>query len=484
MKKSILILAAAFMASSTLFAQFRENNKDGLNVFETPKTEKEFKGVKTTIGGGFTQGFQALSHTNLATQNVVSGVDQNGLYRIRPGFNLAAANLALKTELADGVALNMELYLASRHHTETWVKGGYIQFNKLPFFKMDFVDNIMKYTTIKMGQMDVNFGDSHFRRSDGGNTILNPFVENYIVDAFATEIGAEFDVNYNGFVGVLGVTNGLLKGTVDVVDSTFRDKVAPMKDSLLSAGKNNPSLVLKLGYDKQLTDNFRVRVTGSLYMNAGAASRNTMLGGDRTGSNYFGVMDYITGFGTSGSTGSFTSGRFNPGFSDKITLYAGNLFLKYNVMDGLSVESFSTLESGSGRSRTETTGERKYTQLASDLIFRFGADENFFVGARYNTVTAQQYNATKLVAQSQVIPAYTRYTGVIAPTTKVDFAERGVGMYDVTINRLAISAGWFITKNVMAKVEYVNQDYKNFNYNSIFSNGNFKGLSAQAVIGF
>lgn len=483
MKKSIFTVVAALLVSSTMFAQFRENNQAGLNVFETPKTEKEFNGVKTTIGGGFTQGFQALSHTNLATQNLVSGVDQNGLYRIRPGFNLAAANFALKTELADGVALNMELYLASRHHNESWVKGGYIQFNKLPFLKLDFVDNIMKYTTIKMGQMDVNFGDSHFRRSDGGNTILNPFIENYIVDAFATEVGGEFDVNYNGFVGVLGVTNGLLKGTIDVVDSTFADKVAP-KDSMISNGQNSPSLVLKLGYDKQLTDNLRVRLTGSLYMNSGAAARNTMLSGDRTGSNYFGVMDYITGFGTSGSTGTFTSGRYNPGYSDKVSLYAGNLFVKYKVMDGLSVESFSTIESGSGRSRTETTGDRKYTQLASDLIFRFGANENFFVGARYNTVTSEQYNATKLADQTQVIPAYTRYTGVVAPTAKVDFAGRGVGMYDVTINRLAISAGWFVTKNVLAKVEYVNQDYKNFSYNSIFSNGNFKGLTAQAVIGF
>lgn len=479
MKKSILILAAVFMASSTLFAQFRENNKDGLNVFETPKTEKEFKGVKTTIGGGFTQGFQTLNHTNSAQIKMAGtpAVDNNGLYRIRPGFNLASANLALKTELADGVALNMELYLAARHHNETWVKGGFIQFDKLPFLKLDFVDNIMKYTTIKMGQMDVNFGDSHFRRSDGGNTILNPFVENYIVDAFATEVGLEFDVNYNGFVGVLGVTNGLLKGNINVLDPTYTDKVLP-NDTLLSSGKNNPSLVLKLGYDKNLTDDLRVRLTGSAYFNKGAAS-NTLFSGDRTGSNYFGVIDYVAN-----STSQFTSGRYSPGFSDKVMAYAGNLFLKYNILEGFSVESFSSYEMGSGRSRTETTGDRSFTQIASDLIFRFGADENFFVGARYNTVTADQYNGTALPKLTQVTPASPTYTGAPAVTTKVDFAARDKGMYEVTINRLAFSAGWFITKNVMAKVEYVNQDYKNFLYNDIRSNANFKGIVAQAVIGF
>jgi len=472
-------LAAVFAASSLSFSQFRENNQDGLNVFETPKTEKEFKGVKTTIGGGFTQGFQTLNHTNSAQIKMAGtpAVDNNGLYRIRPGFNLASANLALKTQLADGVALNMELYLAARHHNETWVKGGYIQFDKLPFLKLDFLDNIMKYTTIKMGQMDVNYGDSHFRRSDGGNTILNPFVENYIIDAFATEVGAEFDVNYEGIVGVLGVTNGLLKGNINVLDPTYSDKVAP-NDTVLSSGNNNPSIILKLGYDKNLTDDLRLRVTGSMYYNAGSAS-NTLFGGDRTGSNYFGVIDYVAN-----STSTFTSGRYNPGFSDKVVAYAGNLFLKYNVMDGLSVESFSTIEKGTGRSRTEVTGERSFNQLATDLIFRFGKDENFFVGARYNTVTAQQYNSANLPALTQVTPASPTYTGAVAPTVKVDFAARNKGMYDVTINRLAISAGWFLTKNVLAKVEYVNQDYKNFLYNDIRSNANFNGIVAQAVIGF
>jgi hypothetical protein len=208
-------------------------------------------------------------------------------------------------------------------------------------------------------------------------------------------------------------------------------------------------------------------------MNQGAAS-STLFGGDRTGSNYVGVIDYVAN-----STSQFTSGRFNPGFSDKVSAYAGNLFVKFH-----GLESFTTIETGSGRSRTETTGERNFTQLATDLIFRFGADENFWVGARYNTVTGQLFNGTALPALSQVTPASPTYTGAPAVTTKVDFAARGKSMYDVTINRLAFSAGWFITKNVMAKVEYVTQDYKNFLYNDIRSNANFNGFVAQAVIGF
>ncbi|MDO9153673.1 MAG: hypothetical protein Q7U47_08210 [Paludibacter sp.] len=458
MKKTIAIFAATLLTGNVLFAQFRATDKTGINVFEVPKTEMEFDGVKVVFGGGFTQGFQTLKHSNLATPKLVSGVDQNKLTRIRPGFNLASANLLIKTQLADGVALNMELYLASRHHNETWVKGGYIQFDKVPFMKLDFIDNIMKYTTVKVGQMEVNYGDAHFRRTDGGNAIYNPFIENNILDEFATEVGMEANVNYHGIVGVASITNGLLKANISVIDSTFNISTTPK--TLISAGKNNPAFIAKLGYDKQLNEDLRFRLTGSVYYTAGAVS-NTLLSGDRAGSNYFGVMDF-----SAPSTANFTTGRYNPRLTDKISALMGNLFVKFH-----GLEWFTTVESISGRSITEATGERKVTQIATDLVYRFGSDENFWVGARYNVVNSQQYLATDLpaIAVSSTLPAFDAVTK---------------GMYDVNINRLAISAGWFLTKNVMAKLEYSNQNYGGFLYNDIRNKGNFNGIVAQAVVGF
>ena len=35
--------------------------------------------------------------------------------------------------------------------------------------------------------MEVNYGDAHFRRSDGGNTMWNPWIENNIMDEFAAK---------------------------------------------------------------------------------------------------------------------------------------------------------------------------------------------------------------------------------------------------------------------------------------------------------
>ena len=50
---------------------------------------------------------------------------------------------------------------------------------------------LMQIATLRVGHLEINYGDAHFRRSDNGNALYNPFVGNYIMDAFTTEIGGE-----------------------------------------------------------------------------------------------------------------------------------------------------------------------------------------------------------------------------------------------------------------------------------------------------
>ncbi len=426
MKNKLFTLTAILLISVTAFAQYRPYDQRGINIFETPKgSVKPFEKVKLNIGGSFTQGFQALSHSNTAQPNMSGNTNLNKVIDIVPGFNTAYANLYFDTYLAEGVTLNMTLYLSSRHHNETWVKGGYIQFDKLPFFKSEFLDNIMNFTTIKVGHMEINYGDAHFRRSDNGNSIYNPFIENNIMDAFTTEIGAEFIFQHKGFLGVASVTNGKIKG--DVV------KGVPVEGA--SDGKHHPAFIGKVGYDGQLMDNLRLRATVSGYHTAGSVS-NTLYNGDRAGSHYFGVMDNAI------TTNTFTSGRFNPGFSDKVSAVMGNLFVQLG-----GVEWFTTLERAKGRNRTEQS-ERSANQFVTDMLYRFGSTKNLWVGGRYNSVSAE-------------------VTG-----TKVD------------INRIAVSGGWFITKNILAKVEYVSQQYKGFLPTDIRNGGKFNGVVFEAVVGF
>ena len=55
---------------------------------------------------------------------------------------------------------------------------------------------------------------------------------------------------------------------------------------------------------------------------------------------------------------------------------------------------------------------------------------------------------------------------------------------DITINREVGSIGWFATKNIALKVEYVNQVYQNYAATNILNGGRFDGTMIEAAIAF
>lgn len=130
----------------------------------------------------------------------------------------------------------------------------------------------------------MNYGDAHFRRTDNGNAMYNPFVGNLIMDAFTTEIGGEVYVRMGPFMAMGGLTGGEVRGNV----------VRPNDRSLAFLGK--------LGFDRQMSDKLRLRLTGSTFQQRSAIS-NTLYAGDRAGSRYYYVLE------NSSATGRRSSGR-------------------------------------------------------------------------------------------------------------------------------------------------------------------------------
>ncbi len=444
MKKLLVFVVGIILSGSLAYAQnnggsnfmrgydniqyFRSYDQRGINVFETPKQDSvTFDGMRLRIGAGFTQQFQGLEHENAAGN--VPATDARSLRPITYGFNNASANLNLDFQLADGIRLHVGTYLSSRHHQETWVKGGYIQFDKLPF-NIKFFDDLMKYMTIKVGHMEINYNDAHFRRSDSGQTLYNPFMENYIADAFTTEIGGEVYFQHTtGFLAMLGVTNGEIKGSIDQLATSATDPNA----------NKSPAVYGKIGFDNRKMDGLRFRVTGSFY-NDNSSQNNTLFWGDRTGSNYFLVMEK-TG---STTTAQAWSGRFNPRFSDKISSMTFNAFIKYK-----GLEFFGNYDNVSGRTSAENA-DRKLSQIAADLVYRIGTRENTFLGFRYNQVTAREVGSTA----------------------------------DISINRTAFAAGWFVTPTILLKGEYMLQNYNDFASTDIRSGGKISGFTVEAIVGF
>jgi len=54
----------------------------------------------------------------------------------------------------------------------------------------------------------------------------------------------------------------------------------------------------------------------------------------------------------------------------------------------------------------------------------------------------------------------------------------------MTVNRYQVGGGWFVTPNVLAKLEYVNQKYLDFPTTDIRSGGQFKGFMISGAVGF
>lgn len=443
---TVLISIISLNAFSQSINYMRPNDQNGVNKFETSKVDTvPFDGLKVRIGGAFTQQYQSLKHSNTALPNEVtigtSTFDVNRLYPLAPGFNLAAANLRFDIQLEDGIRVALENYMSSRHHSEFWVKGGYIQVDKLPMFGSP--EWFTQYVTVRIGHFGINYGDQQFRRSDNGNTIHNAFVGNYILDAFATEIGGEVYIYpTEGLFLMAGLTGGLLNGDV-------KEAYLPNGEVL----KKNPSILAKAGYDKQITEDFRLRLTGSLYANPGT-TRNTLYSGDRTGSRYFMVVEpertvSSGSFVASTAAARFTSGRINPDFSKKVTAITFNPFIKYK-----GLELFGTYEIANGSQASTATvpdpETRKFTQMAAEVVYRFLPREQMFIGARYNTVTGR-------------LNGYTE---------------------DISIDRTQLALGWYTTKNLLLKLEYVNQKYNDFIPTDYRNGAEFSGVMIEAAIGF
>ncbi|AWM13857.1 hypothetical protein NHF50_08235 [Flavobacterium sp. NRK F10] len=413
---ALLSLCSSLEAQNRDLDNFRQPDKRGLNVFESPKdTASTFDNVKVRMGGSFALQYQAIDH-----ENADGAAD---LIAITNNFNLATANLDMDVALAKGLRMHLRTYLSSRHHNEPYVKGGYFQVDNLDFVKEGLASDLMKYVTIKVGHMEINYGDTHFRRSDNAQAIFNPFVGNYIMDSFTTEVGGEVYFRKDGFLAMAAVTNTKLNQSV-VSDETN--------------GNASPSFVGKLGFDKQLSDDLRVRLTGSVY-NTAWATRTYLYAGDRAGARYYMVMSAPDATAAT----DFRSGRYDPGFNNKLTAIMFNPFVKYQ-----GLEFFGVLEFTNGRNLGETD-RRKATQLGAELLYRFGGNENFYFGGRYNTVSAEDASG-----------------------------------YDVDITRFNIGGGWFMTKNILAKVEYVNQKYDGFAPGNKLDGGKFNGFVAEAIISF
>ena len=388
MKKIIILISTAFISMITFGQQFEKAKSDA----------SEFENLKIKVGADFALQLQMLEH-----EAPVELID------LKKNFNLPTANLIITADLAPGIQLYINNYMWSRHHNEAWVEGGYLIIDNMPF--LPATDNIMKYLTIKAGVMMPDYGDAHYFRSNNAAVLNNPFVGSWVMDAYTTNPGIEIMYRNNGILALIGTNNGRV-----------------------NYGRGNDlgeDLVFnwKLGYDKNINEDLRLRATVSGYHVGEGHSGSYLWGGDRAGARYYNVMQLATV-----TTDNFNSGRWSPGSGQtSMNSYMANLFVQFH-----GLELFGIYENMNGK-KGET--DQEFTQTAVQAIYRLG---DFYLGTRFNNVSNN--NGSK-------------------------------------VNRTNFGGGWNMTNNILVKLDYVTQKYDGPAQRSI-DGGKFNGLVLEAAISF
>ncbi len=336
--KKFLFLSLSILIGLGLYAQ----------QFEYPQLDDAtFDKVKVKVGGDFALQLQALDH-----EAPVELID------LKNNFNLPTANLNITADLAPGIQLYINNYMSSRHHNDAWVEGGHLIIDKFPFLPSSH--NLMNYFTIKAGVMMPNYGDAHFFRSNNADVMDNPFVGNWIMDAYTTNPGLEIMYRNNGILALVGTNNGRMnygRGNDIGEDLVFN---------------------WKLGYDNYIADNLRLRATVSGYHVGEGHSGSTLWDGDRAGARYYYVMQT-----EEAESDNFRSGRWSPGSGQsQMNSYMANIFLQFH-----GLELFGVYENMNGVKREN---DQHFTQTALQAIYNIG---DFYVGTRINKVDNNEGSA-------------------------------------------------------------------------------------------
>lgn len=367
---------------------------------------------KARFGMDFGLRYQALHHKNDNSLQPIS--------KLSYGFTNANGNANADFELSEGITTYIESYLSSEHHREMWMKEGYLFVDKLEMLNSPRVNEIMNFLSFKAGQMEINYGDYHLRRTDNGKAVRNPFIGNYIIDANTTEIAVESMLDLDHWEALIGVSGGTTKG--DTNDNHDYGKYS------------------KLAYDTGLVDNKLFRISGSIYSvnhagNPKLTTQNYLYSGNRSGSPYAGLFDAKT-----------DAGQVLPNTSQDLMAYVFNILFKYKNTE-LFLDYDVVQDSDPDGADTPVRDKEAWAQYAVDLKYNFS--EKFYSALRYNI-------ADHLKKQNKSSNEY--------------------------VGRSQLALGYFLTSSISMKIEYAYQKY--YRFEDKFKGGSFSGAILEGAVSF
>ncbi len=366
--------------------------------------------------------------TSGAIQYLKQDNDLHNLPTIPWGFQSARGNLNFAAHIADGIDVFFNAFLSSNHHVGQWYDDeGYITVSKLPESSDIFGLNntLFKYVTLKAGFIPVDYGLWWKIRSDNADVQRNPLIGNFIVDANDVEPSVEIKSK-----------PGLINGLIAFGDGTTTGDFTPGRGNEVNA---------KVWLDMNKQFDLSASIYKSNQANNGTGypaggSTTDLYAGNRSGSQYSGIF-----------SDNPEAGDISPQKGQDVTAYQFDGFYDMNPVKVFAMYGYTKDADINGSA--PGTPQESWAYYGGDITYYiFPA---LYVAARYSAATSSMY------------------------------AGQDVSANPVSANRFQAGAGVWVTKSMLLKLEYVNQQYKNFPAGSGYGyNTRFHGLTTQFSVAF
>lgn len=372
---------------------------------------------------------QTLDHKNVFN---ASGV---ALPKIEPGFQNAFGDLGFigKFGKKQEIEVVFDLYLSSRNHpSTTYGNEGYMILHGVPenLESLKFLEPVLNKVDLKAGHFLVDFGDNKDHRSNNAIVQKNPLVGNFVVDPNIVSIGMQVSSKPGTRFGwLVGVNNG-----TTTEDWTVGRGFAANGKLIFYPVKPLRASVSYMTADQ--SDNATKAAGGSSLQ---------MFSGNRSGERYAGVMG-----------GGQAPGNVFPQAGEKFS--AAQFDLTFDDAD-LPIKLYGHVGRTEDKDINGTaagTPEETWSYYAGDVVYKI--TPALYAAARYSGATTEMLNG--------------RETGG-------------------KVNRIQAGGGFWLTKNMLMKLEYVTQKYSGFREGDMVNNNiqawrdpEFHGFVAEVSFAF
>lgn len=350
---------------------------------------------------------QALNHKN------AFDLKGNALAKVAPGFQNAFGDLGFVGKFGknEEITVYMDMYLSSRNHpSQTYGNEGYIILRGVPenLQSLKFLEPVLDRVDIKAGHMLVDFGDAVEHRSNNAIVQKNPLVGNFVVDPNIVSIGMQVSSKQGRRYGwLLGGSNG-----TTTEDWTVGRGFAYNGKLWFYPIEGLRTSVSYIGTDQ--SDN---------PTKANGGSSMQMFTGNRSGERYAGILG---GGQAPGNVFPQAGEKFSAAQFD-VTYDAGariKLYGHYGRTQDLDING-----SAPG------TPAEEWNYYAADAVYHFSP--SLYGAVRYSGAQANVLNGNDS---------------------------------DGNVNRIQVGGGFWLSRNLLLKVEYVQQKYDGFANGEVVNN--------------